>query len=197
MWQGDRSLWQKQTHVWSRRLLQSAHRQVQQVCGLDRSTAWWAQNGLENVTRRVPVISSLSKWKFWSRRARREAAVALWLLSVFGSEANSADDWLENEPVAFTDSSKGGAPSAMLGAGFKWLDIFKKRPPKKGRRKNMQFNREMSKVEMANAREGPALQINKSINKKKSRNCRPSEAECESTVSWCSEKDKPHIPTCT
>lgn len=74
MWQGDRSRWQKQMHVWSRCLAQSAHRQTQQVCGWDRSTAWWAQNGLESVTRRVLMISSLSKWKFWSGRAQQEAA---------------------------------------------------------------------------------------------------------------------------
>ena len=77
------------------------------------------------------------------------------MLSVFGSEANGAGDGLENGPVAFRDSSKGRAPSAVLGAGFKWLDIFEIWHPKKRKRKNMQFNREVSKVRTANAREGP------------------------------------------
>lgn len=165
MWQGDRSCWQKQMHVWSRRLPQSAHRQAQQVCGLDRSTAWWPQNRLENISQRVPVISSLSKWKVWSRRARQEAAKALWLLSVFGSKANGADDGLENGPVAFTDSSKSCAPSVVLGAVSNGLIYMRYGPPKK-KKKHVQFNRSMSKVQLANAREGLALHINKSINQK-------------------------------
>lgn len=98
-------------------------------------STWGSQNRLENITRRVPQIISLSKWKFWSRRAQREAAVALWLLSVFGSKGNSADDGLENEPVTSTDSSKGWPPSVMLGAGFRWLDIFEMQLPKKKKKK--------------------------------------------------------------
>jgi len=72
------------------------------------------------------------------------------LLGVFGSEANGAGDGLRNEPVAFTDSSKGRAPSAVLGTGFTWLDIFKIWPlPKKRKRKSMKFDREMSNIQMA------------------------------------------------
>lgn len=115
VWQGDRSGWQKQMHVWSRRLPQSAPRQAQRVCGLDRATVWWAQNSLENIAQRGTAINSLSKWKFWSRRAQWEAAVALWLLRVLGSAASGADDGLENENGAFTDSSKEWAPQGCWG----------------------------------------------------------------------------------
>lgn len=149
VWQGDRSCWQKQMHVWSRCLAQSALRQTQQVCGRDRSTAWWAQNGLESVTRRVLMISSLSKWKFWSRRARQEAAWALWLLAVFGSESNDDDDGLKNDPrcgyrqqqeVRILCGAGGGLQIARCLWDMAWKEERK--------RKKNTFNREKSKQQI-------------------------------------------------
>lgn len=120
-WRGDRSRWQKQMRVWSQRLTWSAHGQV---CGLDRSMTWWAQNGLENITQGVLVISSLSKWKFWSRRARQEAALALWLLAVFGNQSNGADDGLGNEPSCIYRQQQGVRTLCGAGVGFKLLHVF-------------------------------------------------------------------------
>lgn len=62
------------------------------------------------------------------------------MLSVFGSEANGAGDGLANEPVAFRDSSKGRAPSAVLGTGFTWLHIFEICPPPKIKQEKKKSN---------------------------------------------------------